>query len=292
MRYKKNIKSNIDQCNIGLINLVLQIGDSNTKGDAPVPVPVPTNYQGPISAVKIYAKNNLTSTDNGAWASIQQGVNEMPSYTTPYNAYGESMSLAYELGAYWRKDVGIIKLGIGGSSLVANVPNGSSFSWHSTSGSLWQIYRDYYLAPAISKLAALGYTQYKFRVAEIGFGTNDVLAGNYDLSSFTSQIPIFVANLRTATSTPNLQIDWYLPRTDLQNRPDPYSDPPAGSVAATRQVLIDCATVGHANYIPYFTVRESDGDPSDLIFDGTHYIAVKYDARGVEGANKYKILGD
>lgn len=264
------------------INVYIEIGDSNCKGATPVPTPVSANYQGPHINTLIYAKNNLTSTDNGAWAATTQGVNEMPGYATPYNAYGDTMAFSYQLGNLLSgyKKAGIIKLGIGGSSLITSA--GGDTSWNSTGGTLWAKFRDYFYSIAISKLISQNYN-YSVRGVVIRLGTNDCLV-NYNLAAFKSEIPILVANLRTLIADSNLPIYWIQVRSDLQDRPNPYSDPPAGSVAATRQALIDCATVGNPAYISNFTVIESNGSPSDLIADGTHFTATVYEAQGLTNA--------
>lgn len=280
-KYGRNVLA-ANKCNVYMF-----IGDSNMKGEVDVPVPVPANYQGPHANTLIYAKNNLTTTDNGAFASTQQGVNEMPGYATPYAKYGSTMALSYELGRLVKKKVAIIKLGVGGSTLVYR--SGTDLCWHSSTGTLWQKYRDYFVNVALPKLASAGYN-YTIKGAVIRLGTNDVFF--YDLTSFKAQIQTLVTNIRTLAGNSSLPIYWYLVRTDLQDRPDPYSDPAAGTVAATRQALLDCANSANGAFIDNFYTIESDGSSGDLIFDGTHFTATVYNSQGLNEASLLYAIGE
>jgi hypothetical protein len=163
--------------------LIVMAGQSNLWGQSslhssvasPAPSDRPhTAYDDPADNAFIWSKLRLASVnahvDDGAWEALQRGYGfQNPPAAPPTDYVGCEMAMVHTLRTVgWTEPIYIIKYAAGGSQLAYKDPG---LCWHhrvtGTSGDeQWILFRDFYLAPAITALHAIG-------------GVDDILIGGF-----------------------------------------------------------------------------------------------------------------
>lgn len=139
----------------------LALGNSPESNlPSPLSEPIPNSY--------IYYKPNLStddnttfSLDNGSWQQLHFGVNN--SLADWITMYGAELRLAYELQAYLKRKIYIVKFAIGDTALNkegatdGSVANGGKLDWdYSSPNELYKRAVQDYWTPARNKLIQMG----------------------------------------------------------------------------------------------------------------------------------------
>lgn len=290
---------------INEINIYLLVGDSNQNGAIEEPGDMDAKYLtiNPNPRVKIYYKPDRSSTDNGEWQkysiriTTDENVNRVPgyTYTNPLGPFGwgTDQAFTYRLWEASDKLSAILKMAKGGSSLITQA--GTDNDWQkgeadaSADSELYSAFFFYFFGRAIPRLREVD--QYGIRHGNqrikgviIRLGTNDVVTGVWNNTSFVNAIPAFCSQIRAKTR-PDLPIYWAQVRSDLGSEPG-GTHPPA-NVTAARLALTNC-TAGGSTEISGFNLLNYDSDTMQA--DGVHFDADSYESQGLSEANTLMAL--
>jgi hypothetical protein len=263
------------------IDVYLRLGDSNERGAATEPGDLDPVYLEDKNNVLIYYKGDLTTTDNGAWEVYNAHQNGQPGFarpSNPYNNMGTDYSFCHRINSITKKKAAVLKLGVGGAFLLP--VSGSGNDWSKSNADLFALYVTNYVKAAMPKLAQAGYRNPNFKGVTIRLGTNDVVVGTWNNSSFSTTAQAFIAALRNELSRSDLPVFWVQVREDLGDV-NPAVRPQA-NVDECRATLLTFTSGGGAP-ISGYTLLDYNADTmsADLI----HFSAASYLTQGTSEAD-------
>lgn len=284
------------------IDLVIRIGDSNENGALEEPVGMNPDYLNIPNNVLIYFKvDREYSTDNATWQKYScrpsgtEAVNRAPGYvyvTGPPYGFGTDQSFVRKLSLESHRHVAIIKIGKGGSTLIARTGDdndwakGGSADAVPSGAELYTSLFFIFLDRGLRDLRRgnsynIRYGRVRIKAAIIRLGTNDCKTANWNSSAFTSAIPAFVNEIRAKTR-PDLPIYWVLPKSDLASSPLGEWTAGGADVTACRTAITNCTAGGSTEISNFFTLNY---DSHTLQADGVHYDYDSYVAQGEDEAD-------
>lgn len=258
-------KNHTRQDALNNVNVYLRVGDSNETGggaqgseDGSFPVKYHTVLRNTI----IYYKPNLTSANNGAWLNYSDSNGYINRFSgeatlgltdiyTPPLPVGADISFAFSLDSALKKKVAIIKCALGGTALTNE--------W-AKPGTMYNFFMDYSCLVGLPVLNK----PYTVKALIVRLGTNDVVSGVYNNTTFKAGLQSFCSNVRSDLSLPTLPIYWVQVNENLND-----ASHPEANVIAARAAIAACADENDAAYIPGFHVLNYDADP--LMPDNVHY---------------------
>lgn len=133
--------------NIPVLTVFEMDGQSNMiVADTLIDPDLPVAYRGVQSGVKTYFKTTRSSTDDGSWQDLNSGVNNIDPTLLPANFFGMDSKFPRDLKDNFGVNPYIVKSARGGTSITT----------HFNSAAEGIVTNDYYMTPALSKLAKDG----------------------------------------------------------------------------------------------------------------------------------------
>lgn len=259
-------KGQVQAKNIKNASIYVEIGDSNAGGPILESGSFPTIYQS-STRVKIYYKPTVTSTDDGYWQyydTRSNPINRRPGLITGSYAVGADQAFVYGLtNSTLGKELRFFKLGIGGSTLLAQA--GSDNDWSTTSLELFQSFYKNFVKIGVDKLAQEGFRDPMMKAVIVRLGTNDCKISNWNQANFVAAIPIFVTAIRAQTGFANVPIYWVLPKSDLPSASTGEWN--STNVNQCRTAISNCISGGSTQIANFFTLNYD----ALTTADGIHY---------------------
>lgn len=264
--YRKMARASINN-----MDCFVLIGDSLASGGVALKADVtggyPAAYYDVDAKAKILYKNDRTSESATlGWLNYDSDENRAPGYQAPTpgdTAIGFDDSFMYYMRQNAKKNIGLIKWGLGGTT--------AKTEWDvATPGTMWQSFRDYYAPKGIGKAIDIGYYNPTVKAVIICLGTNDVIQGTWvSGAAFTTSCNALIAALKAALGQPSLPIYWLQIRADLYL--SGLANYPQANVNAARAVISGLSGV---------TVLDYESATSTV--DTVHYDADSCDYIGLQ----------